>query len=114
MEGESAKASFCPTMFFVEVCGAGDALGASPAVPADLARISDTLPAKAAPALEPEAVVEEEVEETPEEAPVDGEENATPLAAPIAHIVATSDGRGYWLVAADGGVFAFGDAAYGG
>ena len=26
--------------------------------------------------------------------------------------VATSDGRGYWSVAADGGVFSFGDAGY--
>ena len=25
---------------------------------------------------------------------------------------ATPDGKGYWLVAADGGVFAFGDAAF--
>ncbi len=25
---------------------------------------------------------------------------------------ATPDGRGYWLVASDGGVFTFGDAAY--
>ena len=32
------------------------------------------------------------------------------LAAPIAAIVATTRGHGYWLVGADGGVFAFGDA----
>jgi hypothetical protein len=25
---------------------------------------------------------------------------------------ATPDGKGYWLVAADGGVFSFGDAAF--
>jgi hypothetical protein len=29
-------------------------------------------------------------------------------------MAATPDGRGYWLVAADGGVFAFGDAAFAG
>jgi len=34
------------------------------------------------------------------------------LAAGIVGIAATSDGRGYWLVAADGGVFAYGDAAF--
>jgi hypothetical protein len=33
-------------------------------------------------------------------------------AAPIVGISATSDGRGYWLVGADGGVFAFGDAVF--
>ena len=27
-------------------------------------------------------------------------------------IAATPDGKGYWLVAADGGVFAFGDAGF--
>jgi hypothetical protein len=27
-------------------------------------------------------------------------------------ITTTPDGKGYWLVAADGGVFAFGDAGY--
>ena len=34
------------------------------------------------------------------------------LNAPIVGIAATPDGRGYWLVAADGGVFTFGDAAF--
>ena len=34
------------------------------------------------------------------------------LNAPISHIVATADGKGYWLVASDGGVFAFGDAGF--
>ena len=34
------------------------------------------------------------------------------LAAPMRHIVATADGRGYWLVAADGGIFSFGDAGF--
>ena len=33
------------------------------------------------------------------------------LNAPIVAITATPDGGGYWLVAADGGVFAFGDAS---
>jgi hypothetical protein len=36
----------------------------------------------------------------------------TRLAAPIVGIAATSDGQGYWLAGADGGVFAFGDASY--
>jgi len=27
-------------------------------------------------------------------------------------MAATPDGRGYWLVASDGGIFAFGDAAF--
>jgi len=29
-------------------------------------------------------------------------------------MAATTDGKGYWLVASDGGVFAFGDATYDG
>jgi hypothetical protein len=33
-------------------------------------------------------------------------------AAPIASITATPDGGGYWLLGADGGVFAFGDAHF--
>jgi len=36
------------------------------------------------------------------------------LAAPIVAIAATPSGNGYWLVGADGGVFAFGDARYAG
>ena len=32
--------------------------------------------------------------------------------APIVGISATPDGRGYWLVGTDGGVFAFGDAVF--
>ena len=31
---------------------------------------------------------------------------------PIVGMAATPDGRGYWLVASDGGIFAFGDAAF--
>ena len=34
------------------------------------------------------------------------------LAQPIVSMAATRDGRGYWLVGADGGVFALGDAGY--
>jgi hypothetical protein len=36
------------------------------------------------------------------------------LNAPIVGMAATPDGGGYWLVAADGGVFSFGDAAFSG
>ena len=34
------------------------------------------------------------------------------LNAPIVGIVAAPDGKGYWLVAKDGGVFAFGSARF--
>jgi hypothetical protein len=34
------------------------------------------------------------------------------LNSPIVGIAATSDGQGYWLVAADGGIFAFGDGHF--
>jgi beta-lactamase class A len=34
------------------------------------------------------------------------------LAAPVVGAAATSDGLGYWVVTADGGVFAYGDAAF--
>jgi hypothetical protein len=27
-------------------------------------------------------------------------------------IAATSDGKGYWMVASDGGIFSYGDAAF--
>jgi len=36
----------------------------------------------------------------------------THLNAPVVGIAATPDGRGYWLVASDGGVFSFGDAPF--
>ena len=36
----------------------------------------------------------------------------TPLAKPIVGVSATPDGGGYWLVASDGGIFAFGDAQF--
>jgi hypothetical protein len=38
--------------------------------------------------------------------------NRANVEAPIVGISATPSGKGYWLVAADGGVFAFGDATY--
>ena len=34
------------------------------------------------------------------------------LSAPIDQIVSTPDGKGYWLVGSDGGIFAFGDAHF--
>ena len=34
------------------------------------------------------------------------------LNKPVVGMAPTSDGKGYWLVAADGGIFAFGDAAF--
>ena len=37
-----------------------------------------------------------------------------PLARPVTGMAGTPDAAGYWLVAADGGVFAYGDAAYAG
>ncbi|MGH8921093.1 MAG: hypothetical protein ACRD0H_22630, partial [Actinomycetes bacterium] len=41
-----------------------------------------------------------------------GSTGAIHLAQPIVGMASTPDGRGYWLVAADGGVFSFGDATY--
>jgi hypothetical protein len=41
-----------------------------------------------------------------------GDLSATKLNRPIVGLAATPDGGGYWLVAADGGIFAFGDAAF--
>jgi hypothetical protein len=35
-----------------------------------------------------------------------------PLNAPVVSLVPTPTGRGYWLVATDGGVFSFGDAGF--
>jgi hypothetical protein len=34
------------------------------------------------------------------------------LNKPVVGITSTPDGKGYWEVAADGGVFSFGDASY--
>lgn len=41
-----------------------------------------------------------------------GAPDAAQLAAPIAGIATTPDGKGYWLLGADGGVFTFGDAHF--
>ncbi len=38
--------------------------------------------------------------------------STTTLSSAITGMAATPDGKGYWLVGADGGVFAFGDAAF--
>ncbi len=45
-------------------------------------------------------------------APFFGSLGATVLNAPIVGMAATTDGRGYLLVASDGGVFTFGDAVF--
>ena len=47
----------------------------------------------------------------PAAAPFYGSEGGTHLNQPIVGMAATPDGRGYWLVASDGGIFTFGDAA---
>ncbi|EQD80481.1 hypothetical protein B1A_00847 [mine drainage metagenome] len=36
----------------------------------------------------------------------------TKLNKPVVGMAATPDGKGYWMVAADGGIFSFGDAAF--
>ena len=41
-----------------------------------------------------------------------GSTGSLTLNKPIVAMAATPDGRGYWLVASDGGVFAFGDATF--
>ena len=41
-----------------------------------------------------------------------GSSASHPLNAPVVGLSRTPDGKGYWLVAADGGVFAFGDALF--
>ena len=48
----------------------------------------------------------------PWEDPMPDDPNRPNVNAPIVGIAATPTGRGYWLVSADGGVFAFGDAAF--
>ena len=37
---------------------------------------------------------------------------AKSLAQPVVGMTATPTGKGYWLVASDGGIFSFGDARY--
>jgi hypothetical protein len=44
--------------------------------------------------------------------PAGGSNSAQPLNKPIVGIVPTPTGHGYWLIGADGGIFAFGDAGY--
>jgi hypothetical protein len=34
------------------------------------------------------------------------------LFRPVVSMASTPDGRGYWMTASDGGIFAFGDAAF--
>ena len=41
-----------------------------------------------------------------------GAPTASRLASPVAGMASTPDGKGYWLVGADGGVFGFGDAGF--
>jgi hypothetical protein len=41
-----------------------------------------------------------------------GNLGATPLNQPIVGMATTADGGGYWMVASDGGIFAFGDAGF--
>jgi hypothetical protein len=41
-----------------------------------------------------------------------GPRDSLPLASPVVGLAATPRGEGYWLVASDGGVFAFGDAVF--
>ena len=42
----------------------------------------------------------------------DGSTGNIHLNQPIVGMAATPDGGGYWMVASDGGVFSFGDAAF--
>jgi hypothetical protein len=42
----------------------------------------------------------------------DGSLGSTPLNAPVTGMAVTTDGGGYWMVAADGNAFAFGDAPF--
>lgn len=49
---------------------------------------------------------------TPVDAPVYGDLRGVALNRAIVGTAGTPDGRGYWLVAADGGIFSFGDAAF--
>ncbi len=44
--------------------------------------------------------------------PPGGKNSILPLNKPAVAMASTADGRGYWFVAADGGIFSFGDAAF--
>ena len=46
------------------------------------------------------------------DAPDAGSMRGTPLSQPIAGVATTATGKGYWLVARDGGIFSFGDAVF--
>ena len=79
--------------------------------PAPEGVVLDTSTPEAAPADETEAVGGASGE--PFGDAVDrGSLTGVPLAWPVVGISATPAGGGYWLVAADGGVFTFGDAGY--
>ena len=41
-----------------------------------------------------------------------GSMGGSPLDAPVVGVAAAPDGAGYWLAAADGGVFSFGSAPF--
>jgi len=43
-----------------------------------------------------------------------GNNSVAPLKMPIVGLIASADGKGYWMAAADGGVFNFGDAPFAG
>jgi hypothetical protein len=59
------------------------------------------------------AVVSNFAYNTPEAAmPGPDDPNRANVNAPVVGIAATPTGRGYWIVCADGGVFAFGDAQF--
>jgi len=48
------------------------------------------------------------------DAPFLGSMGGHHLNAPVVAMAATPSGLGYWLVAADGGIFSYGDAAFDG
>ena len=49
---------------------------------------------------------------TPTDTPAPYGSVTQPLAKPIVGMASTPDGKGYWLVASDGGIFTFGDATF--